>query len=54
MQSEATVNGLYWANGLFPIILGILAVIVILTYRLNDQRLAEIIAELKARREKND
>lgn len=54
MQSEATVNGLYWANGLFPIILGILAVIVILTYRLNDQRLAEIIAELKVRREKND
>ena len=53
MQSEATVNGLYWANGLYPVVLGVAAIIAILTYRLTDNRLKEIIGELKERREKN-
>lgn len=52
MQTEATVNGLYWANGLYPVVLGVAAIIAILTYRLTDNRLKEIIGELRDRRAK--
>lgn len=49
-QSEATIHGLYLANGLFPVILGISVFIVIFTYRQTDEKTKAVLSQLNMRR----
>ena len=50
-QSAATCYGIYWMNGVIPIVFSVIAILaVIFLYNLNNKRTAEIEAELKIRR----
>lgn len=50
VQSAQTVNAMYWSNGIIPIVLGILAILCVMPYNLDDKLMAEINAELSVRR----
>ncbi len=50
-QSAATCNGIYWMNGIIPIVFSFIAILAVLfLYNLNNKRTAEIEAELEVRR----
>lgn len=50
-QSAATCYGIYWMNGVIPIVFSVIAILaVIFLYNVNNKRTAEIEAELKIRR----
>lgn len=50
VQSVETANAIYWSVGIVPIILGIIAILCVIPYDLTPEKLAEINAELKERR----
>lgn len=50
-QTEASIHGLRLLMGLYPSVLGVIALVIILFYPLNEAYVGRISAELKARRE---
>jgi sugar (glycoside-pentoside-hexuronide) transporter len=51
MQSEHTIQFIYKANGILPIIFGIIGIILILPYDLTNEKIEEIKKELSERRQ---